>query len=751
VEQDYTANPDFIQHTYGEVNLTGQVLDPEGTPMKNFEISVSNLNGGPDSWSYWRTNQSSDEGNYQLILPNGEYLINAYDYNNDFYPSDHIRVKVVNGVASVNKGDTTLKLKKRPLAHLYNPWEVTKAESVSYGESDDIATNLAVISENWDSSDHAVIAPLDTVPEHPIALFLAGHWNAPLFLVDTEVKTEQIALLKKLGVKNITLIGGNYVLPQEVQEKLSSELEADVTRVVGADRYAEMVEASKIVFSDHKPDTLILAPGHESLQATLALAGYAGKNNIGLLTIKGTEILPVVLDEIKRLEPRKIFVLKGYGQERNQSIIDQVGKVLTDIEWEWLSGPEEISVEMVNVESVWKLSNLKYPINNEQVLITPLNSRVVTTAANLGAKLDTIPLLTQNQVNMDILDYLRYGVGGGTTQPDFKDPPEITFVGGIADVLKEIYTSVGISVKKGEPKYEVNGWVLSPQDTQVLINGMTPTIDSAGYFSININLKHGFNEVTLNAYQGDESQTEIRQVFYQASNLQAIPSVNIGLSEGEEAGIYVGIKEILDQFGRTLPTKIAGYKLDIYFDKERIKLHNPENLAQIGHYTVNIEEAYGHVSISDIGSTGISDFEELLFIPITLPGSVLEPAFIDIIFSEIILDDSNLSQVHASVPIVLHFQKGKIFNTSSMAPGTPPPPATSAPSIRDGIAGLQYLAGIRGAGIEASQVNLVNMASIRERDRLEEPVGPDMVNVITLMQYLAGMRDNYFNKFEQQP
>lgn len=93
-----------------------------------------------------------------------------------------------------------------------------------------------------------------------------------------------------------------------------------------------------------------------------------------------------------------------------------------------------------------------------------------------------------------------------------------------------------------------------------------------------------------------------------------------------------------------------------------------------------------------------------------------------------------LNQIGVENPTDLNFHRGKIYNEGSEI----------QPNISDAVAGLQYLAGIRNAGIDLGQVNPVNMASIAGSDAGSAAVKPSVNDVIALMQYLVHLRDPYF-------
>ena len=97
------------------------------------------------------------------------------------------------------------------------------------------------------------------------------------------------------------------------------------------------------------------------------------------------------------------------------------------------------------------------------------------------------------------------------------------------------------------------------------------------------------------------------------------------------------------------------------------------------------------------------------------------------------LSDQNLNQI--TVPDVkLTFQRGKIYNDPSQQPL----------SIVDAVAGLQYLAKLVDAGLDPSEVNVINMASILPPEAGATIIKPNVKDIIALMQKLVGLRDDSF-------
>ncbi len=103
----------------------------------------------------------------------------------------------------------------------------------------------------------------------------------------------------------------------------------------------------------------------------------------------------------------------------------------------------------------------------------------------------------------------------------------------------------------------------------------------------------------------------------------------------------------------------------------------------------------------------------------------------------ITINFASLTNQNANIivePITITLRRGSIIQKESTQPL----------GIFDAIAGLQYLAGLRVAGLNSGDINPLNMASILPPNLGEKVVKPDIKDVIALMQYLVGLRDSSF-------
>lgn len=199
-------------------------------------------------------------------------------------------------------------------------------------------------------------------------------------------------------------------------------------------------------------------------------------------------------------------------------------------------------------------------------------------------------------------------------------------------------------------------------------------------------------------------------------NLSATPLVQIGAmpDDNESVGLVVGLKDIRDAQGNpVLDAKLANYQIEVLCDTNQVKVFDVVDIAQGG-------------------QQGSNNLERLFVVPLVLTGNTNEKANVVIRF--VSLKDSNSNPI-TTPEITLTFQRGKVLNEALEKPV----------GIVDAVAGLQYLAKLADAGLEQGKVNVVNMASIRGPEEGELALKPSIKNIISLMQYLVGMRDPYFN------
>lgn len=214
---------------------------------------------------------------------------------------------------------------------LYAPTKALAAVPVQnrIGGEDRYETAVKISASGWkQGAEKVVLATGEDFPDALCAAPLAKRNNAPILLtgngkLDSRVSDE----LKRLGVKEVFIIGGPGVISQEVEEEINS-LDIKCTRIFGNDRYETSAEIAKILGTSSE---IVIATG-ENFPDALSIAPAAAQKGI-----------PIVLSNSERLPEKVIEYLSGRSITKTY-IIGGSGVISSHV-YDQLSpyGPERIS------------------------------------------------------------------------------------------------------------------------------------------------------------------------------------------------------------------------------------------------------------------------------------------------------------------------------------------------------------------------------------------------------------------------
>lgn len=246
---------------------------------------------------------------------------------------------------------------------------------------------------------------------------------------------------------------------------------------------------------------------------------------------------------------------------------------------------------------------------------------------------------------------------------------------------------------------------------------------------------------TDNPTLSDSCTVTVKSSF---NNVWGEPSFTVGEYNGL-AGVFIGLSALMDAESHTAlaTNKIAGYQLVMNYDSQFVTVSDPINVAGNG-----IQMVVNTGNPSDYDPTqkqvlvaGASDQEfdasKLVFIPMVVKGSVYDITGIDLHFMNLSDKDGTHIGIEASSRQI-RLGRGQVIN------------ANRPPDVTDAVGALQYLVGnpVRLAGADYQEVNTVNLTSI---DSTVQEDGTTILgksaidHVIALLQYLAKLRDDYFN------
>ncbi|WP_416044814.1 cell wall-binding repeat-containing protein [Clostridium tyrobutyricum] len=174
-----------------------------------------------------------------------------------------------------------------------------KAEETTprLGGSDRYETAVKISQDGWkDGSDYVVLANGQGFADALCANPIAKSKDAPILLTSgTSLNSSTLAELKRLNAKHVIVVGGTGVVPTTIENTIKTQLNADVTRYGGADRYETSVKIAKALGNTSK---IVLASGKDFADA-LSAGPAASIEGIPVILTQPDQLPTVTSDYIK--------------------------------------------------------------------------------------------------------------------------------------------------------------------------------------------------------------------------------------------------------------------------------------------------------------------------------------------------------------------------------------------------------------------------------------------------------------------
>ncbi|WP_254906555.1 cell wall-binding repeat-containing protein [Clostridium tyrobutyricum] len=174
-----------------------------------------------------------------------------------------------------------------------------KAEETTsrLGGSDRYETAVKISQAGWKSgSDYVVLANGQGFADALCANPIARSKDAPILLTESNsLNSSTLAELKRLNAKHVIVVGGTGVVPTAIENTIKTQLNADVTRYGGADRYETSVKIAKALGNTSK---IVLASGKDFADA-LSVGPAASIEGIPVILTQPDQLPTVTSDYIK--------------------------------------------------------------------------------------------------------------------------------------------------------------------------------------------------------------------------------------------------------------------------------------------------------------------------------------------------------------------------------------------------------------------------------------------------------------------
>ncbi|MCM0739767.1 cell wall-binding repeat-containing protein [Clostridioides difficile] len=193
-------------------------------------------------------------------------------------------------------------------------------ELVLAGE-DRIDTSLKISSYKWQNAENAVLINSNTIADALCSAPLATAKNAPVLLTEKDsLNTKTKKEIKRLGVKNIYIIGSTNTISANVEKELNN-LNINVKRIGGTDRIDTSLKIAKEL---ENVDSVAVVNGYKGLADAVSIASPA-KSNTAILFADKDNLNKNIEDYAKTFN--KTYVVGGESSV-SKNVVNKLKNVI---------------------------------------------------------------------------------------------------------------------------------------------------------------------------------------------------------------------------------------------------------------------------------------------------------------------------------------------------------------------------------------------------------------------------------------
>lgn len=283
------------------------------------------------------------------------------------------------------------------------------------------STAVEVSKAGWNKATNIVLARGDDYADALAGVSFAQKYKAPLLLTQSHKLTAVTEKeIKRLGAKNVYILGGDQAVNSDVEKKLN-DMGLYTRRLAGRTREETAVEIAKDVWKGKDTKEAAIVNGYMYPDA-LSIAPYAAQKGMPVLLVQPNKYSKATKEAVIANGVRKTTVVGG-----PLAVSDKVYKQLPN--------PTRIEGKDRFTTAV-KVTETFHDKSKEYFVTTGLEFPDALTSAALASKEKTGVLLVGSKVPKAVESYFKQ-----------KSPNGLTIVGGLKSVSGEIELDLSRLIK----------------------------------------------------------------------------------------------------------------------------------------------------------------------------------------------------------------------------------------------------------------------------------------------------------------
>ncbi len=195
-------------------------------------------------------------------------------------------------------------------------------------------TAVELSRSNFSSAETIVISNGYAIPDGLTATPVASYYKAPLLLVEKDsIPSSTQNEIRRLGAKNVIIIGGTSVVNSSVEAQLKNLGITKTTRLGGETRYETALEVAKYIDANlYDVENVVLANGYGEADA-LSIAPVSGRDKMPIILVENNVVPSEVYTWLKSEDLNNAFIVGGAT-----AITDNVLNIINAITSQNISG-----------------------------------------------------------------------------------------------------------------------------------------------------------------------------------------------------------------------------------------------------------------------------------------------------------------------------------------------------------------------------------------------------------------------------
>lgn len=244
-------------------------------------------------------------------------------------------------------------------------------------------TAVELSKSKFNKADTVVIAGGYAIADGLTATPIATEYNSPLLLVEKnnipEVTKSEI---KRLGAKNVIIVGGTTVISQAVEKQLLSLGVSKITRLGGSDRYETSLLVAQYIDSYlYDIENIVVTNGLGEADA-LSISPVSGRDRMPIILVRSNAIPTPIYNWISGEGLKNAYIIGG-KTAINDSVLNEVNKITSkDISANRIGGSTRYETNALIIDKFYGKSTNKVYVSKGLQLIDALSSGPIAALEN---------------------------------------------------------------------------------------------------------------------------------------------------------------------------------------------------------------------------------------------------------------------------------------------------------------------------------------------------------------------------------